>query len=120
MFRARRARTASPCNPRTSAALPTPTRCLPTCGSWIRTLVRMDRGWSRIEPHGSRSAIFGRPGLLLVVAARCCSFGGIGTYCLHVTRQLPHLLGCHLVPEGRHAVGPAVTDRSKDGYHFQI
>src|SRR4051794_17870981 len=92
-----------------------------TCrtGSRRRTLVRMDRRRSFIEQFGGRGAVFGRPGLLLIVAAGRRGFGPVSADGLYITRELPDLLSRHLVAEGRHAVRPAVANRGKDRHHFR-
>src|SRR4051812_34902061 len=73
-------------------------------GSWRRPLVRMDRGRALIEQLGGRRAIFRRPRLLLVVAARRRGFRLVGADGLYVARELPDLLGGHLVAKRRHSM----------------
>src|SRR4051812_31730244 len=102
---------AIPCIPQASATAPGPPIRAWRASSRRRTLVQMNRCRPFVELLGCWAAVFGRPGLLFVVAAGSCCLYRIRPDGLHIAGELPDLLGRHLVPKCGHAMRTAIADR---------
>src|SRR3569832_1097964 len=75
----------------------------------------MKRCRSWIEQDSGGRPVLGRSCLRGVAAPRRGRLRRIFPNGANITGKLPNLLRCQLVAVGRHAMGTAVTDRSKDG-----